>query len=352
MAPWRDPLRRRPNIPLTPLYRRRIACALACGLHGGYLCVSDNSPRSRAFRVDPAPPTESSPPEPQWRRGELRPALYVVSTPIGNLGDITHRAVEVLRRADVVLAEDTRHSSVLLRHLDIHARLVSAHEHNEAARAESVVYMLREGKTVAMVSDAGTPLLSDPGARIVQAVVAAGFDVVPIPGASALLAALVGSGVEAETFTYLGFPPRKGAERAELLEEVAASHRASVLYEAPGRVAKLLADLAGACGPARRVAVARELTKLHEEFFRGTLAQAGAHFAERKVLGEIVVVVAGRARDTEAEGEVDALAARSIAEALLAQGESPSAVARELRRRLGIARNEAYRIAQQAAGEG
>lgn len=282
----------------------------------------------------------------------MTPGLYVVSTPIGNLGDVTRRAVEVLRDADVVLAEDTRRTSILLRHLEIHTRLLSAHEHNEAARADTVVAMLREGKAVALVSDAGTPLLSDPGARIVGQVVAAGFPVVPIPGASALLAALVGSGIEADTFTFLGFPPRKGPERTELLEEAAASPRATVLYESPNRVAKLLEDLAAACGPDRRVAVARELTKLHEEFFRGTLAEGAAYFADREVLGEIVVVVAGRPRDAAAEGEVDALAARSIAQALLAQGESPSGVAKELRRRLGIARNEAYRIAQEAAGEG
>ncbi|HEX6746115.1 MAG TPA: 16S rRNA (cytidine(1402)-2'-O)-methyltransferase [Longimicrobium sp.] len=283
---------------------------------------------------------------------EMGPGLYVVSTPIGNLGDITARAAEVLRRADVVLAEDTRRTSILLRHLDIHTRLLSAHEHNEAARAGAVVAMLREGKRVALVSDAGTPLLSDPGARIVREVVDAGFAVIPIPGASALLAALVASGIEAETFTFLGFPPRKGPERAELLEEVAASPRAAVLYESPNRVARLLEDLAEACGPSRRVAVARELTKLHEEFFRGTLADAARHFAAGEVLGEIVVVVEGRARDEQAEGEVDALAARSIAEALLAKGQPPSAVAKELRRRLGIARNDAYRIAQEASGEG
>jgi 16S rRNA (cytidine1402-2'-O)-methyltransferase len=279
------------------------------------------------------------------------PSLYVVSTPIGNLGDITRRAVDTLRAADVVLAEDTRRTGMLLRHLEIQTRLVSAHEHNEASRATLVVEMLREGKNVALVSDAGTPLLSDPGARIVREVVAAGFPVVPIPGASALLSALVASGIEAERFTFFGFPPRKGPERAEMLEEIASSPRASVLYESPNRLGRLMADLAEAAGGERRVAVARELTKLHEEFFRGTLAEAAARYADAEVLGEIVVVVAGRTADAAAEGEVDALAADAVAKALLSQGQSPSAVAKELRRRLGISRNDAYRIAQDAAEE-
>lgn len=278
------------------------------------------------------------------------PALSIVSTPIGNLGDITRRAAETLAAADVVLAEDTRRTGGLLKHLAIETRLMSAHEHNEASRASLVVTMLREGKNVALVSDAGTPLLSDPGARIVREVVDAGFDVVPIPGASALLSALVASGIEAESFTFHGFPPRKGPERAELLEEIAASPRASVLYESPNRVGRLLADLAEAAGGERRVCVARELTKMHEQFVRGTLADVAARYFDAEVLGEIVVVVAGRSVDAAAEGEVDALAARSVADALLAQGQSPSAIAKELRRRMGISRNEAYRIAQEAAG--
>ena len=277
------------------------------------------------------------------------PALYVVSTPIGNLSDITRRAVDTLRAADVVLAEDTRRTSILLRHLEISTRLLSAHEHNEEARVSTVLAILGEGKDVALVTDAGTPLLSDPGARIVRAVVAAGFDVVPIPGASALLAALVGSGIEADAFTFHGFPPRKGAERSELLEEVAASPRTSVLYESPHRLEKLLRELADAAGTDRRVCVARELTKLHEEFYRGSLGEAVDHYAGREVLGEIVVIVAGRPADAAAEGEVDALAAGALARALLSQGQAPSAVARELRRRLGISRNEAYRLAQEAA---
>lgn len=280
----------------------------------------------------------------------LPPALYVVATPIGNLGDITRRAVEVLGAADVVLAEDTRRTGMLLRRLDVSTRMVSAHEHNEAPRARLVVEMLREGKAVALVSDAGTPLLSDPGARIVAEVAAAGFAVVPIPGASALLAALVASGLPSERFTFYGFPPRKGPERTALLEEVAALTHAAVLYESPNRVGRLLTDLADTAGAERRVAVARELTKLHEEVFRGTLAGAAAHFS-REVLGEIVVVVEGRPVDAATEEETDELAARSMAGALLAQGLSPTAAVKELRRRLGIARNTAYELVQEVAGE-
>jgi 16S rRNA (cytidine1402-2'-O)-methyltransferase len=276
-------------------------------------------------------------------------SLFVVSTPIGNLGDLTHRAVEVLKAADVILAEDTRRSQVLLRHYGIEGRLVSAHEHNEKSRAGTVVEMLREGRDVALVTDAGTPLLSDPGARIVREVVEAGFEVVPVPGASALLAALVASGIPAERFTFYGFIPRKGGRRTELLDEIAALPYAAVLYESPHRTAELLRDLAAAAGPERRVAVARELTKLHEEFFRGTAEEAAARLEEREPRGEIVVVVEGRPEDAEAEAETDALAARSVAQVLLGQGMSPSAVAKELRRRLGIARNAAYELAQEAA---
>jgi 16S rRNA (cytidine1402-2'-O)-methyltransferase len=276
-------------------------------------------------------------------------SLFVVSTPIGNLGDVTRRAVEVLGAVDVVLAEDTRRTGVLLKHLGVRARLISAHEHNERARSALVVEILAEGRDVALVTDAGTPLLSDPGARIVREVVEAGFDVVPVPGASALLAALVGSGIEAGTFTFLGFVPRKGGSRTEVLEEIAASPRAVVLYESPHRVGALLADLAVAAGGGRRACVARELTKLHEEFVRGTLEELAERFAEAEVLGEVVVVVEGRPRDEAGEEAVDALAAGALARALLERGESASAVAKELRRRLGISRNEAYRIAQEAS---
>jgi 16S rRNA (cytidine1402-2'-O)-methyltransferase len=276
--------------------------------------------------------------------------LYLVSTPIGNLGDISYRAVEVLRAADVILAEDTRHSAVLLRHYGITGRMISAHEHNEAARAELVVELLREGKEVALISDAGTPLLSDPGARLVASAVAAGFEVVPIPGASALLAALVASALPADRFTFYGFLPRKGGDRATLLREIARSPYTVVIYESPNRVETLVGDLLEVAGPTRRIAVAREITKLHEEVYRATLGEAASHFAGREVRGEVVVVVEGNRGEDEDPAEA-AAAAREVAKTLLAQGLPPSAAAKELRDRLRLPRNEAYQLVQEIAAE-
>jgi 16S rRNA (cytidine1402-2'-O)-methyltransferase len=273
--------------------------------------------------------------------------LSVVSTPIGNLGDMTHRAVETLRGADIILAEDTRRTGILLRHYEITGRLVAAHEHNEASRAAQVVAWLGEGKKIALVSDAGTPLLSDPGARIVREAAEAGFPVVPIPGASALLAALVASGIATDRFTFFGFPSRKASERSALLDEVAALSHTAVLYESPQRLGRLLQDLAQRTGADRRVAVARELTKLHEEVFRGTLADATIHYGAGEPRGEIVVVVEGR--DARGVPEVDAHDATALAQTLLADGMPPSGVARELREQLGMPRNDAYQLAQQLA---
>lgn len=274
--------------------------------------------------------------------------LYIVSTPIGNLGDITYRAVEVLGTVDRILAEDTRRTSILLRRYEIRAPLVSAHEHNEARRAAQIVEWLDAGETLALVSDAGTPLLSDPGARIVRTVVEAGHDVVPVPGASALLAALVASGMDPEPFTFYGFLPRKGGARTERLEEIARLSHAAVVYEAPTRLARLLADLAEKCGGERPVAVARELTKLHESFFRGTLDGALAYYGEGPVRGEIVVVVGGGTGTVPAD-EV-AADPEAHARSLLAEGLRPSAAARELARRLSIPRNEAYEIVLAVSG--
>ncbi len=274
--------------------------------------------------------------------------LYLVSTPIGNLSDMTRRGVDVIRGADVVFAEDTRRTAVLLRHYGVETRLISAHEHNEAARAELVVELLGEGKKVAMVSDAGTPLLSDPGARVVRSALEAGYEVIPVPGPSALLAALVASGVAADRFTFYGFLPRKGGGRQELLDEIGASRHTAVIYESPQRLAALLADLASVAAPDRRVAVARELTKMHEEIVRLPLGEAVEAYRDREVRGEVVVVIEGAPEPPPASAED--VASRALAEALLERGVAPSDVARELRTRLSIPRNEAYDLVQRMTG--
>jgi 16S rRNA (cytidine1402-2'-O)-methyltransferase len=275
-------------------------------------------------------------------------SLYVVSTPIGNLEDITQRALRILGEADRVLAEDTRRTAILFKRYGIATPLVSAHAHNEAGRAAQVVGWLEAGETVALVSDAGTPLLSDPGARIVADVIAAGHDVVPVPGASALLSALVGGGFDTAAFTFLGFPPRSGRDRKAVLERVAALDHTVVLYEAPPRVHALLADLAAACEDGRRAVVARELTKIHETFQRGTLAELARYYEDAPPRGEVVVLVEGGTGGRAMVVEDPA----AVAHGLLAEGGRPSGVARELARRLGLSRNEAYEIVLAAAAAG
>jgi 16S rRNA (cytidine1402-2'-O)-methyltransferase len=276
-------------------------------------------------------------------------SLYIVSTPIGNLGDMTHRAIDTLGAVQRVLAEDTRRTGILLKHYGISTPLVSAHEHNEAARVAQILAWMAAGESLAIVSDAGTPLLSDPGARIVQAVIAAGHDVVPIPGASALLAALVASGIAPEPFTFFGFLERSGRERKERLAEIAAHRHTVVIYEAPGRVAKLLEDLLQVCGDERRVAVGREITKLHETFVRGTLREAHAYYEDQQVRGEVVVVLEGAV--AEEPGDLDEQAF-AMARELLAAGASKRDAAKQIAQTLSLARNRAYEIAQNASAEG
>lgn len=276
--------------------------------------------------------------------------LYIVSTPIGNLADITYRAVEVLGTVDRILAEDTRRATILLRHYGISTRLVSAYAHNEAARAARIVDWLDAGKDLAVVSDAGTPLVSDPGARIVQTVLDAGHTVVPVPGASAVLAALVSSGLEPEPFTFYGFVPRRGRARSERLSDIAALRHTAVVFEAPGRLGRLLRDLGEHCPSNRRVVVAREMTKVHETFFRGTLAEATLYYQREAVLGEVVVLIGGSPELSPAMAAADEEAARALARALLDQGMKPSAAARELARRLAFPRNRAYQIVLTEAG--
>lgn len=273
--------------------------------------------------------------------------LYIVSTPIGNLADITYRAVDVLGAADRVLAEDTRRTSILLRHYGISTPLYSAHAHNEQARTHLLLEWLAAGEKVALVSDAGTPLISDPGARIVQAALDGGHEVVPVPGASSVLAALVASGLSPEPFTFFGFAARGGRERAALLERIAGLPHTAVLYEAPGRLSRLLRDLLATCGGERGVVVARELTKVHEEFVRGNLAELAAYYGEQeRVRGEIVVLVAGSTTTTQSvASEEDVM---DFARKLLDEGRSARDIARELAARFELPRNDAYQITLKA----
>jgi len=221
--------------------------------------------------------------------------LVLVGTPIGNLGDLSPRAVDALRTADLIACEDTRRTRALLSHLDLPGgrRLLAVHDHNEAAEIGHVLARLERGGTVVVVSDAGMPGISDPGERLVAAAAAAGHVVEAVPGPSAVLVALVTSGLSTARFCFEGFLPRKGSARARRLAELAVEQRTTVLFEAPHRVRQLTADLTEAMGDLRRVAVARELTKLHEQVWRGTLAAAVDHLAQHEPRGEYVVVLDG-----------------------------------------------------------
>lgn len=241
--------------------------------------------------------------------------LYVVATPIGNLDDLSIRAREVLAAADWVAAEDTRHSGALLAHLGIRARLLSLHDHNEAERAPQLLEELRAGKSVALISDAGTPLISDPGYDLVRAAHAAGIRVSPIPGACALVAALSIAGLPTDRFAFEGFLPAKSTARRERLTVLATETRTLVFYESVHRLAESLADMAACIGAGRRAAVARELTKLHEELRPGTLAELVNWAKEDAAVGkgEAVVILAGAEKaavsGSEAEGVLKVLLA-------------------------------------------
>ncbi len=273
------------------------------------------------------------------RRGEL----YVVSTPIGNLRDITLRAIDVLRTVDLILAEDTRHSRHLLAHHGISTPMLSYHEHNAARATATAITRLREGRDVALISDAGTPLVSDPGARVVRAAAEAGIAVVPIPGPSAALAALVSSAISSERFTFFGFLARKGRERDEALQELSGLRHTGVLYEAPNRVAATLADLGARGFGERQVVVARELTKQFEEIRRGTVAELSAYYESSPPRGEVVIVLEGTTLQPLAEDEL-----RSRARSMRAAGLSARDVAAALVRESGASRNLAYRLAHEA----
>jgi 16S rRNA (cytidine1402-2'-O)-methyltransferase len=273
---------------------------------------------------------------------EVAGGLILVASPIGNLGDLTPRAVETLDAADVILCEDTRRTRALLTHAGVSAgrRLVALDAHREAASVKQVLAWIAEGKQVAVVSDAGMPAVSDPGARLVAAVAAAGGSVGVVPGPSAVLAALVVSGLPTDRFCFEGFLPRKGRERRSRLADLAAEERTSVLFESPLRVAATLAELAAACGPDRPVAVVRELTKLHEEVWRGALGRAAELAAASTPRGEHVIVVGGHSGPEVADEDLEEAVARCLEE-----GSSARDAATAVAARLGVGRRRAYEAA-------
>ena len=247
------------------------------------------------------------PSQPPMNQPPLEPGVYLVPTPIGNLGDITLRAIETLRQADLVAAEDTRHSGLLLKHLGLQRPLTALHQHNEHSRtADLIDRVAREGLRLAVVTDAGTPGLSDPGYFVVHEALARGLRVEVLPGATALVPALVASGLPLHRFAFEGFLPAKKG-RLTRLRQLATEARTLALYESPHRLARTLAELAQHLGPARAACVARELSKRHETLHRGTLAELAAHFAAQPAKGECVIVVApaDEAQPSEAEIESD-----------------------------------------------
>jgi len=268
--------------------------------------------------------------------------LYIVATPIGNLEDMTMRAVRVLQTVDWIAAEDTRHTGKLLQHFQVKAPQISYHEHNRTQRLPELLTKLQAGKAIALVSDAGMPGISDPGYELVRACAEAQIPVVPIPGASAVITALSASGLPSDRFVFEGFLPAKGQERRDRLQALIPETRTLVLYESPHRLQQTLADLAETLGGDRPITLARELTKLHEEFWRGTLQEAQVEFEGRSPQGEFTLVIGGAA-PTKLVLTDEALL--SELSALLEQGLSRSAASRQLAQQTDLPRRHIYQLA-------
>jgi len=292
------------------------------------------------------------------RPGAASGKLCVVATPLGNAGDLSPRAKATLAAADVILAEDTRSARRLLSESGIASgagsgpQVLSCFDANEAVRSEEAVAWVEDGRVVALISEAGTPLVSDPGYRVVAAVASAGLRVEPIPGPSAVLAALVASGLSPDRFTFLGFSPRKSGPRRRLFESVRGHPFTLVLYESPMRAAETLADLAEVLGPTRRACVARELTKIHEEVVRDTLAGLAARYRDDRPLGEVTLVVEGAPEGgaAGADGPADDETVAAAARVRLDAGVSARDVATELAVRFGRPRREVYAVVTEVVG--
>ena len=240
--------------------------------------------------------------------------LFICATPIGNLDDITLRVLDALRGADLIAAEDTRHTRGLLAHFDIHTPMTSYHEHNRFEKAEEIADRLEEGLNVCLVTDAGTPAVSDPGEVLVKTCIERGIEVTSLPGASACITALTLSGLDTRRFCFEAFLPMKKKERDAVLESLRSETRTSIIYEAPHRIKGTLAELSEALGPDRGMALCRELTKVHETVWRGTLGEAAAYFSEKDIKGEIVLVIAGATEDELRERAASEWEGLSVAE--------------------------------------
>ncbi len=286
----------------------------------------------------------TSDPSKDMRSATSGGALVLVATPIGNLGDMTQRAIETLNNANVICCEDTRHSGKLLSHFGITGKkLIVINEHTEYDAREEIVSLVASGSTVALITDAGTPGISDPGERLVVAVIDAGYSVTAVPGASALAMALIISGLPTSRFVFEGFLPRSGAERTERLAMTTTESRTIVLYEAPHRLAKTLSDLTIACGAMRRVALARELTKLHEQIWRGTLQDANMLVAATEPRGEYVIILEPAKPPAPPTDEELVVAIK----AEIAKGVSRKDSAARVSARFGVAKRHVYELALQ-----
>ncbi|HEX8748042.1 MAG TPA: 16S rRNA (cytidine(1402)-2'-O)-methyltransferase [Pyrinomonadaceae bacterium] len=266
--------------------------------------------------------------------------LYLVSTPIGNLEDITLRALRVLKEVSVIACEDTRHTRVLLEHYGIKTKLTSYHEHNERERAEELGARLKDGESIALVSDAGTPAISDPGFRLARVAAERGAQVVPVPGATAFVAALVASGLPTDEFFFGGFLPARSTQRRARFSQVRAIPSTLLFYEAPHRIAESLRDAREILGE-REAVVARELTKLHEEFMRGRLSELAEHFTGEAARGEMVVVIDRQVLEEASEDSERDVAARVAA--LENEGMDARSALKRAAREMGLSRSEAYR---------
>ena len=274
----------------------------------------------------------------------LAPGLYLVATPIGNLEDITLRALRVLRSVDRIACEDTRQTQKLLNHFEIHTPTVSYHMHNEGSRSEELVAELKLGARIAVVSDAGTPGIADPGGQIANAAIAAGIDVFPVPGANAAISGLIASGLPTERFTFHGFLPAKAGQRKTALEELARGDVTHLFYEAPHRILDTLADVEAVFGPSQNVVIAREMTKLHEEFLRGPVNELRAQLTARpSIRGEIVLMLAPAIVENAAARPNIAI---EVAALIKSAGISEMDALKRIARERGIGKSDAYRELQ------